>query len=85
MQGVKDVIWEQKLFDGDRITGFLYDLAEAKDLGDATPAAKEWVRQRWQEIAKNPYNSEQFRAYMFTLLKEALKKNADDRTPGRRS
>ena len=39
MQGVKDAIWEQKLFDGDRITGLLYDLAQSQGLGDATPAA----------------------------------------------
>jgi hypothetical protein len=82
MQGVKEVIWDQKLFDGDRITGFLYDLAEAEKLGDATPEAKAWVMARWQEIAKNPYNNEQFRTIMFTLLKAALKRNAIDRTPG---
>ena len=62
MQGVKDLIWEQKLFDGTRITGFLYDMAEAQGLGDATPDAKEWVTARWQEIARSPYNSDQFRS-----------------------
>ena len=54
MQGVKDLIWERKLFDGARITGYLYDAAEVKGLGDATPAAKEWVKQQWQEIAQEP-------------------------------
>ena len=44
MQGVKELIWEQKLFDGAQITGYLYDAAEAKGLGDATPEAKEWVK-----------------------------------------
>lgn len=81
MQGVKDVIWEQRLFDGNRITGFLYDLAEAQDLGDATPEAKAWVAARWQEIAGRPYNSESFRTLMFAVLKTAAKKKAEDRTP----
>ncbi len=82
MQGVKDVIWEQRLFDGDEITGFLYDLAEGQELGDATPAARQWVIARWQEIAQKPYNSEAFRSLVFARLKNALKKNVDDRTPG---
>ena len=73
MQGVKELIWEKKLFDGTQITGFLYDAAEGQGLGDATPAAKEWVKARWQDIARNPYNSDQFRAYVFVLLKKALK------------
>jgi hypothetical protein len=81
MQGVKEVIWEQRLLDVDKISGFLYDMAEARELGDATPAAKDWVAKRWQEIAKGPYNSEQFRAYIFAYLKTALKKCANDRTP----
>ena len=82
MQGVKDVIWEQRLFDGTQITGYLYDLAEAKGLGDATPAAKEWVAARWQEIARSPYNNDTMRSYMFALLKAALKKKAEERTAG---
>ena len=82
MTGVKDLIWEQRLFDGTRITGFLYDQAEAQGKGDATPAAKEWVAARWQEIAANPYNSTQFRAFMFDLLKGALKKDPSSRTKG---
>ena len=36
---------------------------------------------RWQEIVTNPYNNDQFRAYVFVLLKEALKKEATKRTP----
>lgn len=82
MYGVKDVIWEQRLFDGTRLTGFLYDQAEALGLGDATPAAKTWVAARWQEIAANPYNSAQFRAWIFDLLKGALKKDRAIRTRG---
>ena len=82
MQGVKDVIWEQRLFDGTRITGYLYDLAEAKGLGDATPAAKEWVTARWLEIARSPYNNDTMRSYMFALLKEALNKKVEERTAG---
>jgi len=82
MYGVKDVIWEQRLFDGTRLTGFLYDQAEALGLGDATPAAKTWVTARWQEIAANPYNSAQFRAWIFDLLKGALKKDRTIRTRG---
>ena len=61
MQGVKELIWEKKLFDGTQITGFLYDAAEGQGLGDATPAAKQWVKARWEDIARNPYNSDQFR------------------------
>jgi hypothetical protein len=80
MQGVKDLIWERRLFDGARITGFLYDQAEALGLGDATPEAKEWVKARWEEIARNPYNNDQFRAYIFILLKDALAKEAANRT-----
>jgi hypothetical protein len=80
MQGVKDLLWEQKVFDGTRITGFLYDAAEAKKLGDATPEAKAWVNARWLEIAQKPYNNEQFRTFVFALLKTALKKSASDRT-----
>jgi hypothetical protein len=84
MQGVKDVILEQKLFDGDQISGFLYDMAEARGLGDATPEAKAWVAARWQEIARNPYNNEQLRAFVFALLKTALRKNENEWTPGER-
>jgi hypothetical protein len=82
MQGVKDVIWEQKLFDGSRITGYLYDLAESQGLGDATPAAREWVTARWQEIARSPYNNDTMRSYMLALLRAALDKKAEERTPG---
>ena len=82
MQGVKDVIWEQGLFDGTWITGYLYDLAEAEGLGDATPAAKEWVTARWLEIARSPYNNDSMRSYMFALLKAALNKKAEERTAG---
>ena len=82
MQGVKDVIWEQNLFDGARITGYLYDLAEAQGLGDATPDAKAWVTARWQEITARPYNSETLRSFMFAFLKTVLQKKAEDRTAG---
>jgi hypothetical protein len=84
MQGVKDVILEQQLFDGDRMSGFLYDMAEARGLGDATPEAKAWVAARWQEIARNPYNNEQLRTFVFALLKTALRKNENEWTPGER-
>lgn len=80
MQGVKDLIWEQKLFDGARITGYLYDAAEAVGKGDATPAAKEWVTARWQEIASSPYNSDQLRGFIYLLLKQALSKDEAERT-----
>ncbi|HEU0141057.1 MAG TPA: hypothetical protein VFQ79_15145 [Bryobacteraceae bacterium] len=82
MQGVKQVIWDLRLFDGGKLTGFLYDSAEAKGLGDATPGAKAWVSERWAEIAAKPYNSESFRAFMFAVLKTAARKNVKDRTPG---
>ena len=82
MEGVKDVIWEQKLFDAAHITGYLYDLAEARGLGDATPAAQEWVAARWLEIARSPYNNETIRGYIFVLLKAALKKKVEERTAG---
>ena len=81
LQGVKDLIWEQRLFDGDRITGFLYDMAAARDLGDATPEAKAWVTARWKEMAVKPYNSEQFRTFLFSLLKTAIKRDPSQRTP----
>jgi hypothetical protein len=82
MQGVKDVIWDRRLFDDGRITGFLYDMAEAQGFGDATPEAKAWVEARWQEIAAKPYNSESFRAFMFAILRSAAQKTAAARTPG---
>ena len=82
MQGVKDVIWEQGLFNGTWITAYLYDLAEAEGLGDATPAAKEWVTARWLEIARSPYNNDSMRSFMFALLKAALTKTAAERTAG---
>lgn len=82
LQGVKQVIWDQELFSGDKITGFLYDVAEAKELGDATPEAKAWVEAQWQEIGAKPYNSESFRAFMFAVLRTAMKKTAEARTPG---
>jgi hypothetical protein len=82
LQGIKEVIWEQKLFEGNRITGFLYDLARSQDLGDATPEARAWVAARWQEIARNPYNSASLRSYAFVLLKAALNKESAERTPG---
>jgi hypothetical protein len=80
MQGVKELIWEKKLFDGTQISGFLYDAAEGLGLGDATPAAQEWVKAKWEEIGRAPYNSDQFRAYMFVLLKNALAKAPNTRT-----
>ena len=80
MYGVKDLIWEQKLFDGARITGYLYDAAKTLGYGDATPAAKQWVTEQWQDIVKRPYNNAQFRAFVFVLLKAALKKDAASRT-----
>src|SRR4051812_26405142 len=55
-------------------------MAESRGLGDATPAAKDWVAKRWQEIARGPYNNEQFRALIFAHLKTALKKCANERT-----
>ena len=82
MFGVKELIWDQRLFDGTLITGFLYDQAAGLDKGDATAAAKEWVAARWQEIAVNPYNSEQFRALIFALMKDALMKDPASRTRG---
>jgi hypothetical protein len=84
IQGVKDLIWEQRVLDTDKITAFLYDLAESQGHGDATPKAKDWVTKRWQEIAKGPYNNEEFRALMFTYLKGALNKCAGNRTPAER-
>ena len=48
-------------------------------------AAKEWVTARWQEIAANPYNSDQFRAFIFGLMKDALKKDAASRTRGEKA
>jgi hypothetical protein len=84
IQGVKDLIWEQRVLDTDKISAFLYDLAESQGHGDATPEAKDWVTKRWQEIAKGPYNNEEFRALMFTYLKGALNKCAGNRTPAER-
>jgi hypothetical protein len=81
MQGVKDLIWEQKLLDGNRILGLLYDLAETRGLGNATPEAKAWVIARLQEFAKKPYNSEVLRTLMFARIKAAVAKNPFDRTP----
>ena len=81
MQGVKELIWEKKLFDGTADHRISLRRGRGQGLGDATPAAKEWVKARWQEIARSPYNSDQFRAYMFVLLKECAQKGAEaDRT-----
>jgi hypothetical protein len=80
MQGVKDLIWEQGLFNGARITGYLYDLAQAKGLGDETPEAKAWVIARWQEIVAKPYNNDSMRSFLFALIKGAIKKEAAQRT-----
>ncbi len=82
LMGVKEVIWEQKLFEGSRLTGFLYDEAEVQDLGDATPQARAWVQSRWQEIAAKPYNNESIRTFVFVLLRAALAKEEAARTAG---
>ncbi|MCC6862739.1 MAG: hypothetical protein IT158_29460 [Bryobacterales bacterium] len=82
LQGARDVIAEKRLFESDRLTGFLYDLALARGLGDATPAARDWVAAQWQEIAKRPYGSESLRAWMFAQMKLALGKSETNRTPG---
>jgi hypothetical protein len=82
MRGVKDVIWEQGLFNGTRMTGYLYDLAEAKGLPPDNWRAKEWVTARWQEIAGSPYNNQAMRSLMFVLLNAALNKQEHERTEG---
>jgi hypothetical protein len=81
MNGVKTLLSERQAFNTD-LTAFLYDLAEARGLGDATPAAKAWVTAQWQEIANKPYNNESLRAYVFARLKIAIKKSEVERTPG---
>jgi hypothetical protein len=77
---VKEVIWENRLFEQDRITSSLYFQAQSRGL-DA-PEARTWVAARWKEIAARPYNSEAFRLHMFTLLQAALAKTESLRTPG---
>jgi hypothetical protein len=82
LRGVKEVIWENRLFEQDRITSFLYLQAESRGLAANSAEAKVWVAGRWQEMAVRPYNSESFRIHVFALLKAALAKEKNVRTAG---
>lgn len=84
MPGVKELIWEQRIFDTSEVTAYLYDMAESQGFGSATPEAKAWVTARWREIARNPYKSDAVRTIVFSLLKAALDKNEDKRTTAER-
>jgi hypothetical protein len=82
LRGVKEVIWENRLFEQDRITSSLYFQAQSRGLDKTSPEARAWVAARWKEIAARPYNSEAFRLDMFAVLQAALAKTESLRTPG---
>ena len=82
LRGVREVIWENRVFEGDTLTRSLYDQAEQRDMLRTSPEALAWVAARWKEISARPYNNEQFRLHMVGLLKAALAKTTTIRTPG---
>jgi hypothetical protein len=82
LRGVKEVIWEKRLFEGDRITDALYYQAASRGNPAKSPEAQAWVAAQWKEISQRPYNNEAFRLHIFALLKAALAKTKITRTAG---
>jgi hypothetical protein len=80
LAGIKEIIWENRLFEKDRITTALYAQAASRGITDAAQA-KPWVTDQWKAIAAAPYSSEPFRLKLFALMKAGLAKDAVTRTP----
>jgi hypothetical protein len=78
LAGVKEIIWENRLFEKEHITAALYDQADVQKL--TGPAATAWVSSQWKALASSPYNSQAFRLRIFALLRGALAKDAAQRT-----
>lgn len=80
MAGTLEVIMEKRIFEfPDLMTGYLYALADARDLKGADATA--YVQQAWKDLALDPINSGALRALGYLLLQGAVVKDASIRTP----
>ena len=80
LDGVKDVIVENGWFMlPDLLTHSLHMLAEAQGMAPDSAAARAFVKAKWEEIAKNPATSPEFRGALYGLIRDAALRA--DRTP----
>ena len=80
MQGVKDVIWEQKLFDGDPDHRLSLRLGRGERTRRCHTRRQGVGDRAMAGNSQDPYNNDTLRSFMFALLKAALKKTAAERT-----
>jgi hypothetical protein len=80
LQGVKELIWEQKLLDPNILLADLLIQAQAAGFAPGTPQATAWIEKAWSEIAAAPYASIPLRTALFLRLRQAIVLDPAQRT-----